>query len=288
MASTVKPAPATNSRHTTYTPEVVLKVENVSRQAAHRFLVDGVSVNLVSGRVLGLVGPNGAGKSTLLRIMAGLLPPTAGAVYLDDTPVSSLTPQRLARRLAWVPQAVPGALDFTVLDVVLMGRYPHKNSLWRETPEDYAVARRALEQVGAGHLADRTYATLSGGEKQRVVVARALAQSAPIMLLDEPTSSLDLRHQLEILETVTSLAREKQTAVALALHDLSLAARFCHEIVLLSNGRAVAAGSPEEVLTVENLRDVYGVEAVVERHPRLGQLVVMALAVAKTSPNRGE
>lgn len=263
-------------------PLPLLQTVDASLQAGRRFLVDGVSVELLSGQVLGLVGPNGAGKSTLLRMMAGLLPPTAGAAYVDDIPVNRLLPHQLARRLAWVPQAVPVGLDFSVFDVVLMGRYVHSRGGWRETPEDRAAAWQALVQTGAAHLANRVYSTLSGGERQRVVVARALAQDTKILLLDEPTSSLDLRHQLELLETLKRLARQRGVAVAVALHDLTLSARFCDRLVLMSNGKAVAAGTPEEVLTEENLRAVYGIEALVERHPRLGHLVVTALSIAET------
>ncbi len=257
----------------------VVQAERVSFQAGYRLLVEGVSLSLLPGRVVGLVGPNGAGKSTLLRLLNGLLPPAAGAVYLSGADLSGLPPERVARRVARVPQQLPGDLDFTVLEVVLMGRYALSTG-WQETAADRNLALAALGRTGTAHLADRPYSHLSGGERQRVIMARALAQEPQVLLLDEPTASLDLRHQLETLAVVRELAVTGRVAALAAIHDLSLAARSCDELLLMDKGRAVATGPPEEVLTPAALRQVFGVEAVVERHPRLGHLLVLVEGVA--------
>lgn len=245
-----------------------------------RVLVDGVSLALAPGRLVGLVGPNGAGKSTLLRLLNGLLAPTEGAVMLGAAPIGTLSPELVARQVARVPQTPPSDLDFRVLDVVLMGRYA-RNPGWQETQADRELALGALAQTGTSHLVGRLYSTLSGGERQRVIIARALVQEPRVLLLDEPTASLDMRHQLEVLAAVRRLTVERQLAAVAAIHDLSLAARYCDDFVMIHGGRAVAAGTVDEVLTPSMLRQVFGVEAVVERHPRLGHLMVLVEGVAE-------
>ncbi|HEY3366333.1 MAG TPA: ABC transporter ATP-binding protein [Symbiobacteriaceae bacterium] len=256
-----------------------LRGDRVSFAAGGRLLVDGLSLTLAPGRLVGLVGPNGAGKSTALRLLNGLLPAAAGAVYLDGADIARLEPEQVARWVARVPQTPPLDLDFAVLDVVLMGRYV-LDAGWQDTSAGRATALAALAQTGAAPLADRLYSTLSGGERQRVIIARALAQEPQVLLLDEPTASLDLRHQLEVLEAVRRLTVERQLAAVTAIHDLALAARYCDELLLLHEGRAVAAGAPADVLTPATLRSVFGVAATVERHPRLGHLQVVVEGVA--------
>lgn len=252
----------------------VLEANGVSFQAGGRLLVDGVSFSLRPGRLVGLVGPNGSGKSTLLRLINGLLPASAGSVLLGGEPIGQLQPQTVARRVARVPQSPPGELDFTVLDVVLMGRYAHSEA-WQETPADRTLALEALGLTRTDHLKDRLYSTLSGGERQRVAVARALAQEPKVLMLDEATANLDLRHQFEVMEVVRRLTLQQQVAAIAAIHDLTLAARYCDELLLLHGGRAVAAGEPSYVLTPQRLRVVFGVDTVVERHSTLGHLIVL-------------
>lgn len=256
----------------------VLEAERVRFQAGGRVLVDGVSLSLRPGRMVGLVGPNGAGKSTLLRLLNGLLPASAGLVLLDDEPIGQLQPEAVARRVARVPQSPSSDLDFTVIEVVMMGRYAH-SAMWRERPDDRALAVEALRQTRTEHLKERLYSTLSGGERQRVAVARALAQGPKVLLLDEATASLDLRHQFEVMEVVRRLTLERQVAAIAAVHDLTLAARYCDELLLLDRGRAVAAGAPSAVLTPRRLREVFGVDAVVERNAALGHMVVLVRGV---------
>lgn len=257
----------------------VLAAAGVGWRAGRCLLVDGVTLSLEPGRFVGLVGPNGAGKSTLIRLLAGLITPSAGKVYLEGRDLGRLDPEQRARAVARVPQSPPRSLDFTALEVALMGRYAHSPG-WRDREEDRAAAREALAAAGAGHLADRVFCTLSGGEQQRVIIARALAQDTRVLLLDEPTANLDLRYQLEVMDTVRRLAHTRRLAVLAAIHDLSLAARFADELLLLHQGRLVAAGSPDQVLHPGVLRRVFGVEVLVERHPRSGRLLVTAEAVA--------
>ncbi len=240
-----------------------------------------VSVRVAPGAIVGLLGPNGSGKTTLLRLLSGTLTPTRGSIAIDGAPLRSLTRRALARRIAVVPQETHASFDFTVLEIVLMGRYPHLGPFELEGADDVAIARDALAATGTGALEARPFASLSGGEKQRVVIASALAQSAERLLLDEPTASLDLGFQLEIAALLARLNRERGVTMAVATHDLNLAASLCTELVLLKGGRVVAHGPTEAVLTADHVRALYGVEAEVARHPRAGHLTVVPLARAR-------
>lgn len=259
--------------------ESLLTAHDVSYGVRGHQLVSGVSLSLIPGRCLGIVGPNGAGKTTLLRLLTGFLSPTAGSVELGGARVDKLRPDQLARQLAFVPQVTRHDLEFTVFEVALLGRYVHSPG-WREGEADHAIVREALAHAGVAHLADRPFRTLSGGEQQRVILARALAQQPRLLLLDEPTASLDPRYQLAVLETVRRFVVDKELAAVAVLHDLTLAARYCDDLLLLHQGRVAAAGSSEDVLQPDLLRDVYGVTVSVEPHPRLGHLVVLPEALA--------
>ncbi|HIP99031.1 TPA: heme ABC transporter ATP-binding protein [Candidatus Bipolaricaulota bacterium] len=223
-----------------------------------------VSLDLPPGELLAVVGPNGAGKTTLLRAISGALPPSAGAVYLDGKELGRLPPREVARRLAVVEQRPQVGFDFTVRQLVELGRLPHLRFPDRLTPRDAEAVERALAAVGLAEHEGRRFSTLSGGEKQRVFLAVALAQEPRVLLLDEPTAHLDVRHQLELMELVAGRAREG-LAVLAAMHDLNLAAAFADRMALLVQGRVLAQGPPEEVLTRDNLRAAFGVEARVER-----------------------
>jgi iron complex transport system ATP-binding protein len=218
-------------------------------------VLDGVELSVRRGNVLGVIGPNGSGKTTLLRILYRALSPRAGLVELDGVPVDSLKGVEIARQLGVVAQENPTELPITVADMVLLGRSPHHSALQRYTLDDHRAAAGALRRVGIRQLADRPYATLSGGEKQRVLIARTLAQRADHMLLDEPTNHLDIRYQHEILDLVRGLG----VATIVVLHDLNLAARYCDELVLLDRGRVVRAGPTDDVLRPDVLEPVYGV-----------------------------
>jgi iron complex transport system ATP-binding protein len=217
----------------------------------------GVSLALAPGEVLAVLGQNGAGKSTLLRCLAGALKPT-GLVELDGRPLESVPPGERARMLAFVPQHIPPRLPMTVFEAVLLGRRPYLS--WRPRPQDLEAAWEALSLLGLEDLAQREFSEISGGQRQKVALARALAQESRLLVMDEPTSSLDLRHQLEVMTLLCAQAEERDTGVILAVHDLNLAARFAHRVILLSGGRVEADGPPSEVLTEESIRRVYGVE----------------------------
>jgi iron complex transport system ATP-binding protein len=225
------------------------------------------------GEVLVLAGPNGSGKTTLLRVASRVLPPTAGCVRLRGRPVEELSRRELAREVAVVPQDVQVAFPFRASEVVLMGRSPHLGAFGYESRDDVARAREAMERVGIEELADRSIVELSGGERQLVLIARALAQDPKVLLLDEPTAHLDLRHRIRVLALVRQFAAAGGSALVVS-HDLSLAARTCDRIGLLAEGRLLATGSPHDVLTRENLKRAFDIEAEIVTAPDGAPLVV--------------
>ena len=216
-------------------------------------------VDLTAGRqeLLGVIGPNGSGKSTLLKCIYRVLKPTAGAVYLDGKPLEQLSYRKSAQEVAVVAQHNYYNFDFCVRDVMLMGHAPHKRPLERDTAEDYRIVAEALETVGMADFADRTFSTLSGGEQQRVILARALAQQTPCLILDEPTNHLDIKFQLQLMDLVRGLNR---TVIA-AIHDLNIAALYCDRLCAVKDGKIVGEGTPRELLTPEFIRKVYEVDA---------------------------
>ena len=226
-------------------------------------ILKSVSFEARPGEVAGLIGPNGAGKSTLLRVLAGLLRPDVGSVSLGDASLSSFNPRERARRISYMPQH-DAIHPFTALETVLMGRYTHLGRFELEGRKDRQIAREAMARTETVEFESRQLDRVSGGERQRVILARALAQQADILLLDEPSASLDLRHRLSIMETVRAEASLRGVAVVVALHDVSLAGRYCDRLAMMSNGSIVQDGEPASVLTVDNLRSVFGVETEVK------------------------
>jgi iron complex transport system ATP-binding protein len=239
--------------------------------------VQHVTLAVERGSIVGLLGPNGSGKTTLLRLLAGMLTPSSGRVTLGGSPLDSLGRRALAQRIAVVPQETHLAFDYTVRDIALMGRYPHLGAFELEGPRDLAIVRDALAATGTVDLEDRSFATLSGGEKQRVVIASALAQQADILLLDEPTASLDLGYQLEISSLLAQLNRERGITVVVATHDLACAAGLCHRLVLLRDGRVLTTGTTTDTLTTETIRALYDVEASVAFDARAGRITVVPI-----------
>ncbi|MFJ1594215.1 ABC transporter ATP-binding protein [Kitasatospora albolonga] len=236
-----------------------LRAERVGRKAGGRIVLDGVDITPPPGATVGLLGPNGSGKSTLLRILAGLLAPDTGTVTLDGDPLDGLGRRTVARRIAVVDQHAVTQVDLSVLDVVRLGRIPHRRAWSAPDHVDEEAVTDALRRTGLTDRAAQSWHTLSGGERQRVQIARALAQRPRELLLDEPTNHLDIQHQLDLLALVAALPL---TSV-IALHDLNLAAMFCDRITVMKAGRVVAGGTPAEVITEELIEDVYGVRAVV-------------------------
>lgn len=224
-------------------------------------ILKGVDIHAGTQDFIGVIGPNGSGKSTLLKCIYRVLEPSGGAVFLDGKPLKAYSYRESAKQVAVLAQHNYYNFDFSVQDVVLMGRSPHKKPLERDNAEDYRIVREALEQVGMAAFRERNFSTLSGGEQQRVILARALAQQTPCLVLDEPTNHLDIKYQLQLMDIVKKLNR----TIVSAVHDLNIAAMYCTWIYVMKDGRVAASGTPEEVLTSELIQDVYEVEAEVFR-----------------------
>jgi iron complex transport system ATP-binding protein len=223
-------------------------------------ILDDLNLVVEDSEVLGLVGPNGSGKTTLIKCMDKILKPK-GSILIDGRDIDTVSRTELAKRLGYVPQSSSTPLATTVFDTVLMGRRPHIS--WRVSDSDLDKVADILGLLHLEYLAMRDFSQLSGGQKQKVLIARALAQEPEVLLLDEPTSSLDMKHQLEVMETISSLVKEKKISAVMALHDLNLASMFVDKLAILKGGKIYAAGEPIDLLNAKNIRDVYGVEAVV-------------------------
>ena len=238
---------------------------------ARPFSVSDLGFTLAPGEILGVIGPNSAGKTTLVRLLTRVVTPTTGTIELDGTLLARVEPRELARRVAVVPQELPHGFPFTVEQLALMGRYPYGGGRFFETDDDRAVARRAMTAVGVAHLAGAPLDLLSGGERQRAVIARALAQEPRVLVLDEPTTHLDLRYQAACAALLRQLATEQGVGVVLVSHDLNLAAELADRLLLMSAGRVVALGTPAEVLDPARLEGVFGARVVVERSRESGR-----------------
>ena len=247
-----------------------LETRQVSVTLSRKEIVKQASVQVKQREFVALLGPNGSGKTTLLKSIYRVLKPSHGVVLFDGEDINNLSHRETARRMGVVSQFNNLSFDFTVEEMVLMGRAPHKKAFDRDTEEDYRIAEEALRRVEMLDFRDRSFSTLSGGEKQRIILARALAQQVEMLILDEPTNHLDIKYQIQIMDVVKSLG----VGVLAALHDLNLTLMYCTYVYVLKNGRIVAHGPTEEVITEQLIRDVYEVECSVARHPVSGQLNV--------------
>lgn len=250
-----------------------ITTKNVSIRLAGKLIVDNASIHVDMGKVVGLFGPNGSGKSTLLKSIYRTLKPESGEIMLDGRSLKNMSRQESSRLLAVVTQFTTLNFDFSVNEMVLMGRSPHKSLLSKDTPEDFAIVRESLARVGMTEFAERKFSTLSGGEKQRVLLARALAQQTEMLVLDEPTNHLDIKYQLQTMEIIRGLNK----GVLLALHDLNLAFTYCDFVYLMKSGRVIAGGTPDEVITEPVIREVYEVESRIYISPVTGKKCIAFL-----------
>lgn len=235
------------------------------------------------GEMLALLGPNGSGKTTLLKLLSKILCPECGVIRIGDMDIDSIPQKDLAKEMAVIPQSFDTTFSFTAQEIVMMGRTPYISRFGSESERDFEVVENAMKRTDTWQMRDSMFYNLSGGEKQRVIIARALAQEPHILLLDEPTSSLDINHQLEILTTVRSLVKEENMLVIAAFHDLNMAAKYFDKIILLSKGKVHAEGAPVDVLTEKNIRDVYGVDVIVKNNPITDSIYVVPLDKSEKS-----
>lgn len=247
-----------------------LRTEKVTLGYDEVAVITELSTEVPHGKITSVVGPNGCGKSTLLRSLARLMNPRGGTIYLDGAAISNLPTREVAKRLGILPQNPVAPEGLTVRELAAQGRYPHQSWFEQWSKDDERAVERALQTTGVLELADRSLDTLSGGQRQRAWISMALAQETETLLLDEPTTFLDMAHQLEVLQLLSRLNREEGRTVLMVLHDLNNAARYSHQMIALSEGRVFAAGPPEEVMTPELLREVFKVEAEIVPDPRTG------------------
>lgn len=246
-------------------------------------ILSQLNISISNKDFVGIIGPNGSGKSTFLKCLYRTQKPSGGAIFFDGQPIDAMSYRESAQKLSVVAQHNFYSFDFPVLEVVLMGRSPYKKLLDRDTPEDYELARRALATVGLADFEQRVFSTLSGGEQQRVILARALTQGTECMILDEPTNHLDIKYQLEIMDIVKAL----QLTVVAAIHDLNIAALYCDRLIALQGGRVVGMGTPQELLTPAFIRSLYDVEAQVEMRPYSDRIHVIYLSRKEQAAREG-
>ncbi len=234
-----------------------IKCEQLAVELGGKLIIKQIDADFEKNKFIGIIGPNGSGKSTLLRSVYRVLTPKSGEIYLEDKPLKEYGYKQSARKMAVVSQHNYYNFEFSVKEVVLMGRSPHKKNMERDNAEDYRIVNESLEQVDMSNYHERSFSTLSGGEQQRIILARALAQRTDCLILDEPTNHLDIRHQLHILD----LVKKMNVTVIAALHDLNTALAYCDYLYVLKDGHIFAAGHPEEIITPKLIKDVYQVES---------------------------
>lgn len=257
-----------------------IEIASISVAIQSKRIVEGISLDIQPGQIVGLIGPNGSGKSTLLRTVYRMLKPEAGYVRLGGDDVWKLSARESARRTGVVVQETPSDFEFTVREVVQMGRTPHKDTFALDTQADSALVSAALERVEMSGFDERSFSTLSGGEKQRVLIARVLAQQPKLLILDEPTNHLDVHHQLEILELVRGLG----ITTLITLHDLNLAAMYCNYLYVMQDGKVAAEGAPEATLTRALIQQVFRVDVIHTRHPSRDCLHLVFIPLEQSPP----
>lgn len=257
---------------------VTLTIDGIDCSYGSVDVLKDVGFAVESGQFLGVLGPNGSGKTTLLKSISRVLKPQKGAIFIGDENVYKMKTVDVAKQMAVVPQSTPVSFDFTALEVVLMGRNPHMARFKMEGKKDLDIAKNSMQLTRTWEFADRPVNELSGGESQRVIIARALAQEPQILLLDEPTTHLDISNQLEIMDLIKHLCETKKLLIVAVFHDFNLAARYCDSIILLNDGKIVAIGKMNETLTSENVKKVFNVDTIVKKHPITGSLYVIPIS----------
>ena len=265
-----------------------LKAVDIQFSYSQRAILQGVNLEAGLGEIMGLVGPNGSGKTTFLRIVTGTLTPRRGKVYIQGNEIAALRPRDRARLVAMVQQGPAIPPGFTAMEVVLMGRNPHLSLLQWEGEKDIEICQRVMELTETWEFANRLVSTLSGGELQRVFIARALAQETPLLILDEPTAHLDISFQTNVLDMIERIRRENDVTVLLAMHDLTLAAQYCNRIAALHQGSIFASGEPSQVLTTDLVSTVFGAEVSIVEHPVHKTPVVLPVGRAVNVPEEQE
>lgn len=261
-----------SSRDASGSPFISLK--DVSFAYDRNPILKNISLDIQPGEIIGVIGPNGSGKSTLMKLMGGVLPSKPGDIFFKGEDLRLLKRKTLAQSIAWIPQENPLVFPFKVSEVVLMGRHPYLSPLMFERIEDFYISRRAMEATQTLEFANRLFNEISGGEKQRVMIASALAQEPEMMLLDEPTSALDLKHQMQILNILKQLNETRGVTLVMALHDLHLASKFCKRTILLQKGQIVRDGAPDEVMQKDILEKVYDVKIKIFRDQEDGSIMI--------------
>lgn len=246
----------------------MIQLQDLEFSIAEKAILRNLSITIEEGKFIGIIGPNGSGKTTMLKMLYRHLKQTSGSVTLHEKEIWDISPKKLAQQMAVVSQESPVLFDFTVKDLVMMGRIPYKKWLSSDNMEDFKIVEECMSLSNVGHLADRTFVHLSGGEKKRVMLARALAQKAKILVLDEPTNHLDIEHQLQLMDLVKDLP----ITIITALHDLNLAAAYCDEVIVMKDGTLYEQGTPKQVFTEQTLLDVFRVHVGVSTNPFTNKL----------------
>jgi len=254
---------------------VKLETQGITLTYGSKVVVEDITFRVMPGEIVGIVGPNGSGKSTIIKALSRVITPNSGKVLVNDRNISQIPRKELSLLIGVVPQNPVLPSIFTAFDIVLMGRNPHLGLFQYEGPKDIEITWQAMKQTSTQHLAERRIGELSGGEIQCVIIARALAQETQAILLDEPTASLDISRQIEILDLIKGLCQGKKLATVVAMHDLNLAVHYCDRLLLISNGRIHTEGTPAEVINTQNLEEVYGPGNYVLTHPLSGLPVVL-------------
>ena len=248
----------------------MIEVNSISFRYHEAWVLQEVSFRVEKGEFIGVIGPNGSGKTTLLKLLYRLLAPQRGEVLFELVPMKKMDRRDIAKRIAVVAQETQLLFPFSVLETVLMGRSPYLGRLLFESEKDLEIARKAMEWTKILPFSERPVDELSGGERKRVFIARALAQEPDVILLDEPTANLDIQHQIDFLDLILTLNRERGLTIVMASHDMNIASEFCDRLILLQGGRIYQMGTPEEVVTKENIESVYGCEVWIDQHPVSG------------------